>query len=193
MRQFIKWCWDLREHCAQINLPSPVSSLWFPIRSVIILMQRLSNPTRQVIPLIFHIRLYPPHHSHLDTPTLSFPSTTLPSSWNTQLHYHSLSLHAMILTYHNIQHTPRTAYIQYSIHWVQYTPRTAYTEYYIHWVQHTLSIAYAMNIIHPWLFAFPSSSWLCIDPWMVPQFDDTSLHDRPPSASSPWELNKKVA
>jgi len=86
-------------------------------------------------------------------------SRTLPSSQNTKLSHPSLSLHAMIMSWHRVQayteysihreqHTPSTACTEYSIHWVQHTPSTAYTKYSIHWVQHTPSTAYTEYSIH---------------------------------------------
>jgi len=59
----------------------------------------------------------------------SFSISTLPSPKNTNLSHPSLSLHAMIKSWHRVQHTPSTAYTKYSIHRVQQTPSTAYTEY----------------------------------------------------------------
>jgi len=44
-------------------------------------------------------------------------------------------------SWRRLQHTPSTAYTEYSIQWVQHTPSTAYTEYSIHRVQHTPSTA----------------------------------------------------
>ena len=50
---------------------------------------------------------------------------------------------------HLVQHTPSTAYTEYSIHRVQHTSSTAYTEYSIHRVQHTLSTAFTAYYIIP--------------------------------------------
>jgi len=92
--------------------------------------------------------------------SLSFSSSTLPSPKNMKLTHPSLSLHAMInssaytmysihqVRIHQVQHTPSTAYTQYSIHPVQHTPSTAYTECSIHRLQHTPSLAYSMYCIH---------------------------------------------
>jgi len=104
------------------------------------------------------------------SPSLSFSSTTLPSSKNTKFSHRSLSLHDMIMGSHWVQHTPSTAhaeyrihrvqhtlstaYTEYSIHQVQHTPSTAYTEYSIRWVQHTLSIAYTEYSLH-WVKHLP--------------------------------------
>jgi len=57
------------------------------------------------------------------SPSLSFSFTTLPSSQNTKLSHPSLSLHAMIMSLHRVQHTPSTAYTEYSIHRVQHPPK----------------------------------------------------------------------
>jgi hypothetical protein len=46
---------------------------------------------------------YPPYRTHLDPPSLSFSSTTPPSSQNTMLSHPSLSLHAMIMSQHRVQ------------------------------------------------------------------------------------------
>jgi hypothetical protein len=63
-------------------------------------------------------------------------SSSLPWPKNTELSNRFLSLHAMIMSKHQVQHTPSTAYAAYSIHRPQHTPSTAYTEYSIHWVLH---------------------------------------------------------
>ena len=55
--------------------------------------------------------------------SLSLSSTTLPSSQDTMLGHPSLSLHDMIMSWHRVQHTPSTAYTEYSIHLVQRPPR----------------------------------------------------------------------
>ena len=79
------------------------------------------------------------------SPSLSFSSSTLPSLHNTKLSHPTLSLHAMIMSWHWVQRTRSTAYTEYSIHRVQHTPSTAshtpstgYTEYSIHRVQHRI-------------------------------------------------------
>jgi len=51
---------------------------------------------------------------------------------NTKLSHPCQSLHPMIKSSHRVQHTPSTAYTEYSIHRVQHTPSTAYTKYSIH-------------------------------------------------------------
>jgi len=77
---------------------------------------RSSNQIRQVNPLISHICSYPPHHSHLPHPSLSFSSPIQPSLQNTKLSHPSLSLHPIIMSWHRVQHTPSTALTEYSIH-----------------------------------------------------------------------------
>ena len=67
---------------------------------------------------------------------------------NTKLSNPTLSLHAIIMSWHLVQHTPSTAYTEYSIHRVQHTPSTAYTQSSIHPVQHTPSTAYTEYSIH---------------------------------------------
>jgi len=90
--------------------------------------------------MISHICLYPPYCSHLHPPSLSFSSTTLLSSQNTKSSHPSLSLHVMIMSWHRVQHSPSTAFTEYSIHRVQHSPSTAFTEYSIHGIQHTPKI-----------------------------------------------------
>jgi len=82
------------------------------------------------------------------SPSLSFLSTTLPSLQNTKFSHPSLSLYAMSMSWHRVQHTPSTAYTEYSIHRVQHTPSTAYTEYSIHRLEHSTSTAYTEYCIH---------------------------------------------
>jgi len=117
----------LREFRVWVNWPSPIRQERVPIRRLITPIRGLPNPIRQVVPLISHIRSYPPYRSHLHPPSLSFSSTTQPSSQNTNLIHPSLSLHAIIISWHQVQHTPSTAYTEYSIHRVQHTQSTAST------------------------------------------------------------------
>jgi hypothetical protein len=49
-----------------------------------------------------------------------FLSSTLPLPWNTKLSHCFLSLHAIIMSEHRVQHTPITAYTEYSIYWVMH-------------------------------------------------------------------------
>jgi len=126
MGKIIMRNWDLREFPVRVNWVSPIRQAWVLIRCVITPIGGLPNPIRQVVPLISHICLYPPHQSHLHPPSLSFSSTTQPSSQNTKLSHPSLSLHAMIMSWHW-----STAYSEYSIHQVEH-----YTQYSIRRVQH---------------------------------------------------------
>ena len=127
--------WDFRDFRARVNLRSPRRQVQVLIWGRITPIRGLPNPIRHVIPLISHIHSYPPHDSHLHPISLSSSSKTQPSSQNTKLSHPSLSFHAMIMSSHWVQHTPSTAYTEYSIYRVQHTPSTAYTEYSIHWVQ----------------------------------------------------------
>ena len=138
---------ETRVTADEVNLPSPLWQMNVPIRHVISPISGHSNPIRQVVHLIFHIRSYPPHHVHLHPPSLSFSSTTLPSSQNPKSSHHSLSL------CHDHELTPSSAYTKYNIHRVQHTPCTAYTKY-----KYTPSTAYTKYSIHPRLFVFPSFS-----------------------------------
>jgi len=72
---------------------------------------------------------------------------------------------------HDHELTPRAAYTEYSIHEVRYTPSTAPTRDSLSSLQ---SHDYELT---------PDCSF---------SFRHTSLRDRPPSASSPWELKGKV-
>jgi len=161
MAEIIMRNWNLRAFRVRVNLPSPIRQVQVPIWHVITPIQGLPNPIRQVVPLISYFRSYPAHGSHLHPPSLSFPSISLSSSQNTMSSHPSLSLHAMIISSHWVQHTPSTAYTEYSMHRVQHTPRPAYTEY----------------SIHPRLFVFHSFSWLQVDPGMPLQLT-ACLHIR---------------
>jgi len=110
----------LREFCVRVNLPSPIRQVRVLIRRVITLIRGLPNPIGQVVPLISHIRSYPPHHSHLHPPSLSFSSTT-----STIIAEHKVMSSLSISPCHDHELTPVQAYTQYSIHPVQRTPSTA--------------------------------------------------------------------
>ena len=88
----------LREFRVRVNFPSPLWRVQGPNRPGFSPIKGLPNPVSQVVHLISHIRSYPPHHSHLHPPSLSFSSTTLPSSQNTKLSHRFLSLHGMIMS-----------------------------------------------------------------------------------------------
>jgi len=76
---------------------------------------------------------------------------------------------------------------EYSIHQVQHTPSTAYTKYSIHLVQHTPSTASTQDC----LSSHHSHNYE-LTPECRVSFQHASLHNRPPSASSLWELKSKV-
>jgi len=117
------WGTGTTEFRVRVNWPSPIQQVQVPIWRVIRPIWGLPNLIRQVVPLISHIRSYPPHSTHLHPPSLSFLSTTLPASQNTKLSHPSLSLHTMMMGWHRVQHTPSTAYTAYSIHRVQHPPK----------------------------------------------------------------------
>jgi len=86
----------LRELRMWVNLPSPIWQVQVPIRCVITLIRGLSNPIRQVVPIISHICSYPTHYSHPHSTSPSFSFTTLPLLQNTKLRHGSLFLHAVM-------------------------------------------------------------------------------------------------
>jgi len=104
-----------REFRMRVNVPSPIWQVQIPIWRVITPIRSHPTPIRQVVPLISHIRSYPPHRAHFHPPSLSFSSPTLPSSQNIKLSHPSLSLHAMIMSWHRVQHTPSAACNQNSL------------------------------------------------------------------------------
>ena len=110
--------WDLREFRVQVNLLSPIRQVWVPIRGVITPIRGLLNLIRQVVLLISHIRSYPPYRSPLHPPSLSFSSTTLPSSQE-----HQVKSSVSISPCHHHELTLSAAYIEYNIHQVQHTPK----------------------------------------------------------------------
>jgi len=108
-RRWGKSSWEPRTYrisCAsQLTIPDTPRTSPDPTRTNTI--RGLPNPIRQVVPLISDIRSYPPYHSHQHPPSLSFSSTTQPSSQNTKLSHPSLSLHDMIMSWHRVQHPPK--------------------------------------------------------------------------------------
>ena len=116
---------------------------------------------------------------------------------------HTLSTAYTKYSIHRVQHTPSTAYTEYSIHRVQHTPSAAYTKYSIYLVQHTASTAYSEYSIHHVQYT-PSTASIqdCLSSLHSHDYKLTrecsfsfrraSLHNRPPSASLPWELKCEV-
>jgi len=117
MREIIMRNWDLREFRVRVNWPSSIRQVRVPIRREITPIQGLPNPIRQVVPLISHSHSYPPYHSHLHPRSLSFSSTTLPSSQE-----HKVKSSLSISPCHHHELTLSAAYTKYSIHRVQRTP-----------------------------------------------------------------------
>jgi len=153
-----------RISCAsQLTIPDTASMRPDPAPTNTI--RGLPHPIRQVVPLISRICSYPPHRSHLHPPSLSFSFITLPSS------QHTKSSHPSISPCHDHELTLSTAYTEYSIHWVQHTPSTASTE--------------------DCLCSLHSHDYELTPEWRF-SFRRTSLHDRPSSANSPWEIKGKV-
>jgi len=145
----------LGEFNVWVNWPSPIRQVWDPIRRKLTPIRGRPDPIGQVVHRISHIRSYPPYHSHLHSPSLSFSSTSQPSSQNTKLCHPSLSLHDIIMIWNRVQHTPSTA-----------------------------STLDCLSSLHSHDYELtPECSF---------SFRLTSLHDQPPSASSPWELKGEV-
>ena len=101
----------LGELRVQVKRPSPIRQVRVPIRQVITPIQVLLNPIKQVVLLISHGRSYPPYRSHLHPPSLSFLSTTLPSSQE-----HKVKSSLSNSPCHHYELTLSAAYTEYSIH-----------------------------------------------------------------------------
>jgi len=117
MGEIIMRNWDLREFCARVTLPSLIPQVRDLIRQVIIPIQALPTAIRLVLPLISQIRSYPPYRSDLDSPSLSFSSTTLPS-----LQEHEVKSSLSISPCHHHESTPSAPYAECSIHRAQHRP-----------------------------------------------------------------------
>jgi len=118
MGEMIMRDWDWREFRVRVNWPSPIWQVRVLIWWVITLIRGLLNPIRpqlnpirQVVLRISHSRSYPPYRTHLHPPSLSFLSSTLPSSQE-----HKVKSSLSISPYHHHELTLRAAYIEYSIH-----------------------------------------------------------------------------
>jgi hypothetical protein len=116
--------WDLREFRVRVNRLSPIRQARGPMRRVITPIGGPLNPIRQVVLLISHSRSYPPYPAHFHLPSLSFSSTTLPSS-----HEHKLNSSLSISPFHHGKLTLSAVYTECSIHRVQHTPSPAYTPF----------------------------------------------------------------
>jgi len=102
----------LREFRVRVNWPSPIWQVRVPIRRELTPIRGLSNPIRQLLPLISHIRSYRPYHSHLH-PHLSL---TCP-----QLNHHRRTHSKVIALY--LSMTWSWVDTEYSIHRVQHPPK----------------------------------------------------------------------
>jgi len=177
MGQLIPRNWNLREFCVWVNSPPQIREVRVPIRPVITPLWGYSNPIRQVVPLICHNHSHPLHCIHLHPPSLSFLSTTLPSSQNTKWSHSSLSIHVMIMIWHRVKHTPSVAFPKYNIHWVQHSPSTAFTVYSIHRVKHppkTVCLPVSLIITNRPLNVASASG---LPPYMIDS-DQPALHER---------------
>ena len=86
------------------------------------------------------------------------------------------------MSWHRVQHTPSTAYTEYSMHQVQHTPSTAYTEYHIHRVQHLPKILCLPCILMITSWPLNGTSGSGLRRYLI------DCHQ----TSSPWELKPKV-
>jgi len=128
------------------------------------------------------IRSWQPNHAGR-TPDISFPlvlSTSFSSS-------SAISLYVMHNSTIIAEHKVKSSLSISLCHDHELTLSTAYAEYSIHRVQHSPSTAYTQDCV---------SSLHSHDYELTPEcsfsFRRTSLHDRPPSASSQWQLKGKV-
>jgi len=103
--------WDIKEIRARVILPFPIRQVLHPIRRVRTPIRGLPNPIRQVVPLISHIRSYPPYCSH------HHPASLLIVLNSTIIAEHKVKSTLSISPCHDHQLTPSTAY----------TERTAFT------------------------------------------------------------------
>ena len=112
MGQMIMRKLGLEDFRVQVIVLLPIWLVQVEIRCVIIPIWSHPDSISQVVAMIYHIRWYPPHWSHLHAPYLSFSSITLPSSQHMKLCLPFLSLHPMIMSWHRVQHTPSAASTQ---------------------------------------------------------------------------------
>jgi len=109
------------------------------------------------VPSSFSIFLSHPHHYH--------------HSKNTKQSHPSLSLNAIIINWHWVQHTPSTAYTEYSIHRVQHPPKMGCLLFFLTITSLPLNVASASgmprNMINLYQLALQESwmlKWACYVP-----------------------------
>jgi len=151
------------------GLLSVFSPTWSQVVSAISGLVKLL--THEVLLSRSFSSLFPPICSHL-----SLLPSTVPSHQNTMFIRPSLSVHAMIISWHRVQDTLSTANIEHSIHWVWHTQRTAYTKYFIHRVLHTTSTCYTEYCIHrvPYTPSTALTNYCIIQRLSVPTFHAVS-------------------
>jgi hypothetical protein len=113
----------LRECLVWFILPFLMWQVHVCIWCVIKPIRGLPNPISHVVPLISHSLPYPPHGFPVQPSSLAFLSTLLPLSQNPKISHPSLSLHAMIMSWYQVQHTMSTAYTEYIIYHVEPRPK----------------------------------------------------------------------
>jgi len=167
MWEIIMRNWDLKVIHVWVNWPFHILHENLPIRQVHKLLWHHPNPIRPVVHLICNIHLYPP----IFIPHLTFMSTTLPLSPNTRLSHLTPSLNVMISRSHRPQHSLCRLY----------------SELRILKVQNMLCAASDQD----WLSSHHSHHYV-LPPECRFSGHHASLHDRPPPARSPSELNVNV-
>jgi hypothetical protein len=110
----------------QVNVPSFICYVWVPIRCTISPIQGFPNLIIQVLPLISHICLCSPHHSHIH------PSSLFLVHNSTIIAEHIVRSSLSISLCHDHQLTLCTAHMEYSRQRKQHTLSTAYAKYSIH-------------------------------------------------------------
>jgi len=135
--------WNFRVWCLWLNLLSLVEKIPVRIWRVIIPIPRLRTQSGKSYRLISHFRSYPPHCTHLHSPSHSLLSTTVLSLQNTQFSHSSSPLYTIIISWYRVQ-----ALIKYRIHRVQHTPRIVYIPYLLMIMSWHLNLASVSRVPH---------------------------------------------
>jgi len=148
MARIILGNWDLTQFRVWVNLPSPIREVQVPIWHISTPIGGLLYSIRQVQPLISQIRSYPPYHYHV--------------------HLY-LSLSCLLLQHHGrAESWVIPLYLsmpwswvdtKYSVHRVQHTPSTAYTEYSSHVRLFVLSLSSGLQVDPESSFSSRRASW----------------------------------
>ena len=115
------------------------------------------------------------------TPDFSYPLVSSKSCSSSSPISLVLILNSTILAEHKV----KSSLLISPCHDCESTPSTAYTEYRIHWVLHTPCTASTQDCV-----SFLHSHDYYLTPEYSFSFQRASLHDWPPPASSPTELQR---